>query len=162
MPRRPLPTLPDGPRPTLPDAVLSSTGFLAGQVAARIKSRFEAVLAEHRLLPRHFLLMLILRDEGVMTQRALGERAGFDRTTTMQAAQALEDAGLLTRSDDPDDRRLYRLALTAGGRRLVTTLDARIRKTELEVLAPLSAEQRTTLHALLRRVVLAEDTGCDR
>lgn len=153
MPRRLLPTLEDENRPRLPAAVTSSLGFLAHQLGMEIRARFEAILRGHKLHPRHYLLLLVLRDEGPQGQQALGARVGLDRTTTMQAAQTLESAGLITRRDDPDDRRVYRLGLTPTGRRLVTQLEAGLRRAELEVLAPLTPEQRSDLHALLARAI---------
>lgn len=164
MPRRRLPTLPEEPvglPAGLPDAVLASVGFLAGQVGGRMRARFEAVLAEHALHPRHYLMLLVLRDEGIMAQQALGARVGMDRTTTMQAAQYLADTGALERRDDPDDRRVYRLALTAAGRRLVGSLEGRIRRAEQDMLAPLTAEERTALQALLKRVLGGGAGHCD-
>ncbi|MDX2183195.1 MAG: MarR family transcriptional regulator, partial [Gemmatimonadaceae bacterium] len=142
MPRR-LPTLPQTPPVgPLPAAVLTSIGFLANQVSMRLRARFEASLRDHGLQPRHFLLLTILRDEGTMPQHALGARAGLDRTTTMQAAQVLEDAGHLVRSDDPTDRRVYRVSLTPSGRQLVASLQGRIRRAEQDVLSALSADER--------------------
>lgn len=109
----------------------------------------------HRLHPRQFLLMLVLRDEGTMSQQAVGQRLGMDRTTTMQAALALAEAGLVDREDDPDDRRVYRLALTAEGRRLVATLEGRIKRVETELLAPLGSKERDVFARQLALILTA-------
>lgn len=159
MPRKRLPTVPDPDQPALPSAVTSSIGFLAGQVAALFRMRFEEEMREHRLHPRQFLLMLVLRDEGAMSQQAVGQRLGMDRTTTMQAALALADAGFVERQDDPDDRRVYRLSLTANGRRLVATLDGRIKRMEGEVLAPLAVKERAVFAEQLRAILAAANGG---
>lgn len=143
----------------LPAAMTQSLGFLAHQLAARTRASFMAVLGKHGLHPRHYLLMLVLRDEGAHAQQSLGARAGLDRTTTMQAAQTLEAAGLLTRRDDPKDRRVYRLDLTPAGRRLVSSLETRIRRADQELLAPLSAEQRAQLYALLGTLLGGDGGG---
>lgn len=159
MPRR-LPTLPPTGLPDLsclPPAMTHSVGFLANQVASRIRARFGLELERHDLVPRDYLLLLVLHDAGAMAQQALGARAGMDRTTTMQAAQALEEAGLLERNDDPNDRRVYRLALTAAGRRLVGTLEGRLRVAEQEVLGALRPAERTQLVRLLRSALDLRD-----
>ncbi len=155
MPRKRLPTVPDPDQPALPRAVTSSVGFLAGQVAALFRARFEEDMRAHRLHPRQFLLMLVLRDEGTMSQQAVGQRLGMDRTTTMQAALALAEAGLVDREDDPDDRRVYRLALTAEGRRLVATLEGRIKRVEAELLAPLGSKERDAFARQLAAILAA-------
>jgi DNA-binding MarR family transcriptional regulator len=94
-----------------------------------------------------------------MAQHALGQRLGMDRTTTMQSVQALEEAGAVRREDDPADRRVYRVSLTADGRRLVATLEGRIKRVETDMLAPLSAPERETFAAQLR-AILAHGGGC--
>lgn len=163
MPRKRLPVLPSPDQPRLPRAVTSNAGFLAGQVAALFRGRFEADMRAHRLHPRQYLLMLVLRDEGTMAQLAVGQRLGMDRTTTMQAAQALAEAGYVDRQDDPADRRVYRLSLTPAGRRLVATLEGRIKRVEAELLAPLAAAERAAFVDQLRRILAASDGGapCD-
>lgn len=153
MPRTRLPTVPDPATPALPAAVTSTVGFLVKEVATRFRNRFEQMLFEHRLRPQQLLMLLTLRDEGPTSQLALGQRLGMDRTTTMQAAQALADAGHIDRQDDPEDRRVYRLTLTPGGRRLATTLEARLRKADQELLAVLAPEERVRFLAHLRAIV---------
>jgi DNA-binding MarR family transcriptional regulator len=163
MPKKRLPTVPDPDQPALPKAVTSSVGFLCGQVAALFRARFEEDVREHRLHPRQFLLLMVLRDEGTMPQQAVGQRLGMDRTTTMQAALGLADAGYVERQDDPDDRRVYQLALTPNGRRLVATLEGRMKRVESELLAPLAVNERAVFAQQLRAVLAAagEATDCD-
>jgi DNA-binding MarR family transcriptional regulator len=159
-----LPTLPHPDQPALPSAVTSSVGFMAGQVGALFRARFEEGMRELRLHPRQYLLMHVLREEGTMSQHAVGQRLAMDRTTTMQAALALAEAGLVDRQDDPDDRRIYRLALTATGRRLVATLEGRMQRVEDEILAPLAPADRTAFVEQLRAILRqAGETGeCER
>lgn len=151
--RKPLPTVPDPDVPPLPKAVTSAVGFLVNEVAALFRGGFERALAEQQLRPRSYLLLLVLRDEGTTAQHALGARIGMDRTTTMQVMQALEERGLVQRSDDPQDRRVYRVSLTAAGRRLVASLEGRIRRVEAELLAPIPPAQRAAFVAQLRAIL---------
>lgn len=157
--RRKLPTVPDPSIPALPQAVTSAIGFLANEVAAVFRFSFEQVLLSHRLRPRQYLLLLVLRDEGPMPQHVLGQRLGMDRTSAMQALQFLEDSGMVRREDDPDDRRVYRVSLTPEGRRLTATLEGRIKRAETEVLAPLSEKERIALAAQLRAILGSQHTG---
>ncbi|MCC3765618.1 MarR family transcriptional regulator [Glycomyces sp. TRM65418] len=53
-----------------------------------------------------------------MSQRELAERLGLEKSSVSRLVADLEAAGLLTRHRDPDNRRVYRLAITAEGRRL--------------------------------------------
>ena len=66
-----------GPGPdlaALPRAVTSSVGFLAGRLGGLVRARFEGALREHSLLPRDYLLMLVLSEEAPLSQQALGAR----------------------------------------------------------------------------------------
>ncbi|WP_112133759.1 MarR family winged helix-turn-helix transcriptional regulator [Glycomyces dulcitolivorans] len=53
-----------------------------------------------------------------MSQRELAERLGLEKSSVSRLVADLESEGLLTRERDPDNRRLYRLEITAAGRRL--------------------------------------------
>lgn len=154
-PRRPLPLAANVVTASPPAAVTNAVGFLVNEVAALFRVRFEEVLAAHHLRRRQYLMLLVLRDEGPMPQQALGQRLVMDRTTTMQLVQDLADAGVVNRHDDPLDRRVYVLSLTASGRRLVATLEGLIKRAELELLAPLSAEGRRTFAGQLRAILAA-------
>lgn len=155
MARKQLPVHPESQAGQMPEAVRGSVGFLVKQVGDLFRYRFEVVLGADGLHPRQYLLLLVLRDEGTMPQQVLGARVEMDRTTTMQAVQRLAESGLVVREDDPADRRVYRLVLTAKGRGLVDTLEARIQATEAQLLAPLSAEGRRVFKAQLEAVVSA-------
>lgn len=45
--------------------------------------------------------------------------AGLDTSTVSRHVKALEDAGLLSRAEDPADRRAWRLEITPAGRELL-------------------------------------------
>lgn len=151
--RRPLPTVPDPDAPRLPAAVTSAAGFLVNEVAALFRGAFELALGQEKLRPRQYLLLLVLRDEGAMSQQALGARLGMDRTTTMQFVNALEERGIAQRHDDPQDKRVYVVSLTAMGRRLTATLEGRITKVERELLAPVPASAREGFLDQLRAIM---------
>lgn len=136
--RPPLPIHDSAQAGDLPAALQRSAGFLVKQLADLFRQRFEGALRTQQLHPRQYLLLLVLRDEGPTAQQSLGARVGMDRTTTMQAVQRLADAGLVVRADDPADRRVYRLELTAHGREVVTALEARVQAAEAELLGPLA------------------------
>src|ERR671925_1487084 len=57
-------------------------------------------------------------DEDARTVTALSEELGISPASASRAADSLVRKKLATRVEDPDDRRVRRLALTAGGRDL--------------------------------------------
>jgi MarR family 2-MHQ and catechol resistance regulon transcriptional repressor len=79
----------------------------------------------HRLFRPHGLtaaqfnaLNVIGLTEGGLSQRELSDRLVVDRSNVTGLLDRLERAGWVKRSDDPKDRRIYRITLTPAGRRL--------------------------------------------
>jgi DNA-binding MarR family transcriptional regulator len=151
--RRPLPTIPDTTRPAPPAALSNSIGFLVNEVAGAFRVSVEHALVAHKLRPRQFLILIALRDEGPLSQHALGQRLGMDRTTTMQLVLALAERGLVDRQDDPSDRRVYLLTLTSAGTELANTLERVMMRAESALLAPLAAAERAAFAATLRAIL---------
>ncbi|MGO8961666.1 MAG: MarR family winged helix-turn-helix transcriptional regulator [Streptosporangiaceae bacterium] len=73
--------------------------------------------------------------------RAVGELAaetGTRPTTLTSVLDRLERKGLIVRELNPADRRSFRIALTAAGRRTATTVQAAVRELEQTALASVS------------------------
>jgi len=65
---------------------------------------------------------------------------------------ALEDAGLAHRAQDPANRRVVRVALTEAGQEVLARLRQVRREAAEELLAPLGADQRRQLSELLQQL----------
>lgn len=159
MPRNTLPIVQPG-APVMPRAIASRLGVLLNEVAAVCRFRSERVLEAHGLRPRQFLLLAVLRDEGGTSQQALGQLLNMDRTSTMQAIQALADAGLVAREDDPADRRVYRVSLTERGGSVLDTVERELTEEEEQIIAPLPATARAEFVSQLRTILDAERLRC--
>jgi DNA-binding MarR family transcriptional regulator len=98
--------------------------------------------------------------EEARTVTALSEELGISPASASRAADGLVRKKLATRVEDPDDRRVRRLALTSGGRELADRIiSARLAGLE-EFTESLAADERrkleTALDALLERPEVAE------
>jgi MarR family transcriptional regulator, lower aerobic nicotinate degradation pathway regulator len=140
--------------PRLPAELVASTLFLLKRLGFAAKQRSLDEYEQTGLGPYHHAILTLL-DEGVPeTQAAIADSLGYDRGTLVGLLDELEEQGLVERKRDPDDRRRHVVRLTADGKRMLARLRALAKRVEEEFLAPLDAEQRQALHALL--LVLAE------
>ena len=73
---------------------------------------------------------------------------------TTKRLDKLEDAGLITREPDPNDRRGTLIALTDEGRELIDGVTGPHLANEARLLQALTGEEREQLAALLRKLNL--------
>jgi DNA-binding MarR family transcriptional regulator len=106
------------------------------------------------------LVELEAADEDARTVTALSEELGISPPSASRAADGLVRKKLATRVEDPDDRRIRRLALTAKGRGLADRIiSARLAGLE-DFTDSLRRDERqkleAALDALLKRPEIAE------
>lgn len=102
--------------------------------------------------PAYGVLIWIERLEPV-SQKQISDRIGVDPSDLVGVVDALDQAGLVSRIRDPQDRRRYSLTLTALGRKRLRRLDAVAADVEAELLAPLDPDERAMLQELVERVL---------
>lgn len=136
-----------------PEALSGYTGFLMNWVGARSRARFAQALDERTgLHPREFgVLNVLARNPGV-TQQDLGQHSGVDPSTMVATLDGLEERGLAERRPHPDDRRKRAIYLTASGEEALREGRKVGNVVGREVFAPLTADERKQLHALLRKL----------
>ena len=106
------------------------------------------------------LVELEAADEDARTVTALSEELGISPASASRAADGLVRKKLATRVEDPDDRRVRRLALTARGREFADRIiSARLAGLE-DFTASLEGDERrkleSALDGLLKRPEIAE------
>jgi DNA-binding MarR family transcriptional regulator len=92
---------------TAEDAVMS----LMMALGRRLRQRQPGDAIDYSAFP----LLKLLSHQGPMRLSALAAVIGLDASTVSRHARQLEDRGLLERTDDPDDRRASRIAVSAQG-----------------------------------------------
>lgn len=84
--------------------------------------------------------------------REVTAETGLDKVAISRAASALEDRGLIRRTEDRGDRRIKILKLTREGSKVLAELDRVMRAREDFLLEGLTEAERGTLDAILARL----------
>jgi DNA-binding MarR family transcriptional regulator len=136
--------------------VLSRISRLARHLDRERRSAFAA----HDLEPWEFDVLAALRRQGAPYELSPGAllRATLVTSGTMtNRIDRLEEAGLVRRRPDPQDKRGVLVTLTATGRSRVDDALADLLKAERALLASLPAESRGALADLLRMLLAPLD-----
>jgi DNA-binding MarR family transcriptional regulator len=134
-------------------SIADQLGYLLGRAHLEHRAIAERGLVSLGLSGKGFGALIVLVQEGPLSQQRLGERQGIDRTTMVAVVDELERAGFVERRRDPRDRRAYSLHATAKGRRVLKRAAEAARSAEDEFLAPLPAADRRRLKELLRTLL---------
>jgi DNA-binding MarR family transcriptional regulator len=140
------------PPPGLPAQLVDSTSFLLKRLGFVAKEQALEAYAAAGLHPYHHAVLAVL-DEGTRdTQGAIADALGYDRGQLVGLLDELEERNLVERRRDPIDRRRHIVQLTPAGRRGLAKLRALAGRLDDEFLAPLEADEREQLQALLLRL----------
>jgi DNA-binding MarR family transcriptional regulator len=145
-------TQPSRPTPRPPEELLASTTFLLKRLGFAVKERAMEAYEEIGLHPYHHAILLVVAEGSRETQGAIADALGYDRGQLVGLLDELEEGGLVERRRDPSDRRRHLVELTPEGKRTLRRLRVLAREMDDDFLAPLSEDERATLHALLRRL----------
>ena len=96
-------------------------------------------------------LMAILNNEG-FSQEALTAYVGVDKAATARAVRSLEDKGLLTRVQDPRDKRQNRVYPTKKAKEVGPLVKKELSRINLALTQGLSREEDDRIYALLMRI----------
>ena len=141
----------------IPTSILERPGALLVIAARTGQERAKARLAPLGLSVQTCGVLNLLADEGPLSQQAIGEMLGIDRTTMVDLVDELERAGIVRRERNPHDRRSYAVTLTPQGKvkqkRAARAFDAAVD----DFFAPLSPAEREQLAGMLRRLLVHRD-----
>jgi DNA-binding MarR family transcriptional regulator len=118
---------------------------------ATLTDSLEALLKPYGISGTQYNVLRILRgsEPDGLCRNELRDRMLTRMPDMTRLLDRMEDAGLVTRSREGEDRRMVLTRITAEGRRLVDELDEPTREFHKKQLGHMSDEQLHTLSALL-------------
>ncbi|WP_448191310.1 MarR family winged helix-turn-helix transcriptional regulator [Azospirillum sp. sgz301742] len=134
------------------DMLEDIVGYPLRRAQTAIYQDYQRAMAEHGIRPAQFAVLVIAGKSPGLTQSALAEAMGIDRSGSALLIDALEKKGLVARIPSATDRRSYAIMLTVRGQGVLDRMKELVHEHDRRVCARLTPEERTTLIALLKRL----------
>jgi DNA-binding MarR family transcriptional regulator len=144
-------------RPDLDPSPIGVVGRVS-RLARELEARLEPVYKAHGLEPGWHDVLATLRRSGPayrLRPTDLTDATMLTSSGTTKRLDKLEQAGLVRREADPNDRRGTLITLTDAGRELIDSVTAAHLANEAQLIAALDAGEQATLADLLRKLTLA-------
>jgi DNA-binding MarR family transcriptional regulator len=143
-------------RPDLDPAPIAVIGRIS-RLARELERELETVYRAHGLEPGWHDVLATLRRQGAPYELRPSEFARTLMLTssgTTKRLDRLEQAGLITRTPDPEDRRGIVITLTPAGLKMIDDVTEAHLDNESRLLGALTASDRRALADLLRKLQL--------
>ena len=137
-------------------ALESLVGYHLRRASGAFGSDFSRALTGTGMRQVLLGILSVVRSNPGANQGSVGRMLGIQRANMVTLINDLVDRGLVDRKVARSDRRAFELTITREGQALLDDCLRRIAKHEAEMLADLSADERTTLIDLLRRIEAKE------
>ncbi|CAN0511240.1 unnamed protein product, partial [Laminaria digitata] len=132
------------------DKPLSLVHMLSNRIGRaffdEVETKFGVSLAEWRVL-------LTLVSEPGVSGADITNRWAMEKMAVNRSIQRLVDAGHVSRTRDPEDRRSYRLTLTAKGNKLYDKIAPTANKRYAELTSSVSRDEFDAMVATLRTMI---------
>ena len=115
------------------------------QVELAVRGRLDAVVRPHGITVTQYTALTVLEQHPGMSSAQLARHAFVSAQAMEGIVGALEEAGLIERARDPQNRRRMTISLTPAGVALLAACRAAVDRIEGEAFAGLSADQRGQL-----------------
>lgn len=125
-------------------------GFILRKAHQRHVAIFASQIGD--LTPPQFAALCKLQDLGECSQNHLGQLIAMDAATIKGVIDRLKARGLVSISEDTEDRRRVVVALTEEGQATIKPLLPIAEKISEETLAPLNNREAATLLKLLAKI----------
>lgn len=127
--------------------------YLISQAWFALRGHIDGALKQHGVTGMQFTLLSVLASRESYSSAQLSRRFHITPQAMGQVLTTLEEAGLLTRTEDPANRRVLLVNLTAAGRSLVRVCDAEMKLIEQAAFAGIDPKTLAAMRSGLQTVV---------
>ena len=135
-----------------PEGLYGLPGHLIRRCHQISVALFHEECAGFGITPQQYGALRMLAAHDGVDQITLAGLAAFNRSTVGEVVALLETAGLLTRQDGNDDRRVKNLFITKAGRQLIKDVEAGVHRVQERLLEPLNRKERALFIEFLARI----------
>ena len=127
-------------------------GYLVRTTHKVMSRRLASELAAHGISFKQYFYLRALLEEDRISQIELSERVGMNRATVTSVIDTMERQGFVRRLPDPDDRRVYLIALTPKGAKLRAPIMETIASIQKAASAGLTARELAEFRRVAERM----------
>ncbi len=144
-----------------PRSVKESASYALAKVCRAHRGSVGELLAKVGLHVGQEMVLIELWERDGQRGGELAERLGVEPPTITRMIRRLEKCGLMTRRQDPEDARSFRVYLTEEGRSLEEPVARCWEQVEEQAFAGMSVGERRNFHRLLAKVRANLDPSFD-
>jgi len=127
-------------------------GYQIRKAYSRLFQTFTAMLEDIGLAPGQYSVLLLIGLNPGLSQMALADAAGIDRSTIVPITNRFAKMGWIRRTRRSEDRRVYSLRLTSQGQSVLDRARPVIQAHEEQLVAGLSQTEIALATTLLARI----------
>lgn len=127
-------------------------GLYVTRVSRTVSRAFEATLAGAGASLATWLVLASLKGGLHQSQREIADAVGVEGPTLTHHLNRMESGGLVTRTRNPENRRVHDVAMTPAGERLFASLVGVVRDFDRQLRANFTDRELATLRRLLQRL----------
>jgi DNA-binding MarR family transcriptional regulator len=124
--------------------------FLLAKAYQKAHSAFKQKLAPFGITPVQQLILMVLREEEILSPAEISEKIAMDSATLSGVLERMAEGGMIKREENPEDRRSIRVSLTAKAKKMQEDLAGQRTAINEELTQKLSLEEKLLLKRMLK------------
>jgi DNA-binding MarR family transcriptional regulator len=129
------------------------TVYLVGQMNAFVRARLERTVREHDLTVVQCTVLSRIKGREVMSSARLARAHSVSPQTMNELIAGLENRGLISRREDPENRRVLLVSLTPAGHELLRACDLDVDALETNCFAALTPQQHEAFREAMELLI---------